>query len=98
MSNIIIEQILKGMEQQLVPFDCYYYRTRKQAEIDLVLEGRFGTIPIEIKASNLFNSKMLINLKNFINDFGSPFGILINNGERIRILNNNIYLIPASYL
>jgi len=48
--NFVIEEILKGMQDAGIANTNYrYYRTRGGAEIDLILEGQFGVLPIEIK-------------------------------------------------
>ena len=47
--GMVIEQILRGLDARGIPYTPYHYRTKGGSEIDLILEGRFGTIPIEIK-------------------------------------------------
>ena len=48
--SFIIEEIIKGIQASKVTrWDYYYYRTKNGAEIDLILEGSFGLLPIEIK-------------------------------------------------
>ncbi len=49
--SFVIEQILRRLQDQLVVHRYYYYRTRSKAEVDLVLEGKCGVIPVEIKDS-----------------------------------------------
>jgi uncharacterized protein len=94
----VIEQILKGLKDQLITNQHYYYRTRSQAEVDLILEGRFGTIPIEIKASFSTPKNQLRTLEDFVIKNQCPFGILVNNGDDIFMLSEHIVQIPAIYL
>ncbi|MCX6349972.1 MAG: ATP-binding protein [Candidatus Aureabacteria bacterium] len=47
--GMVIENILRGFNIRGIPCDYYYYRTGAGAEVDLVLEGEFGLLPIEIK-------------------------------------------------
>ena len=54
------------------------------AEVDLILEGEFGLIPIEIKYAQTVPSKQLRALKDFIKDQNCRFGLVINNDERPR--------------
>lgn len=96
--GFVIEQILRGLQDHLVTHRYYYYRTRSKAEIDLVLEGRFGTIPIEVKASYSTPKNQLRTLEDFVVRNRCPFGVLINNGDDIYMLSNNIVQIPANYL
>lgn len=97
--GFIIEEILKGIQDAGVrDCDAYYYRTRGGAEIDLILEGRFGLLPIEIKHGIQVNRKQLRSLSDFIHDHHCAFGILINQSEKIIWLTDNIIQIPAGYL
>ena len=96
--SFVIEQILRGLQDHLITHRYYYYRTRSKAEIDLVLEGRFGTIPIEIKASYSTPKNQLRTLEDFVVRNQCPFGVLINNGDDIYMLSKNIIQIPANYL
>ena len=96
--GFVTEQILKGLQDHLVTHRFFYYRTRSKAEIDLILEGRFGTIPIEIKASYATPKNQLRTLEEFVVRYKCPFGVLINNSDDIYMLSENIIQIPASYL
>jgi len=96
--TFITEQIIKNFQAHLIPFDYYYYRTSNQAEVDLLLEGKFGLIPIEIKSGYETSSYQLRSLSNFISEYNCPFGILINNGNEIVHLSRKIVQIPATFL
>ena len=94
----VVEQILKGLQNNLVTHQYYYYRTRRQAEIDLILQGRFGLLPVEIKASSSTPRNRLRTLEAFVDANGCPFGIIINNGDEIFMLSEKIIQVPAIYL
>ena len=47
--SMVIENIIRGLNAQGTVFDYYHYRSAAGAEVDLVLEGEFGLLPIEIK-------------------------------------------------
>jgi len=96
--GFVIEQILKGLQDHLITHRRHYYRTRSKAEIDLILEGRFGTIPIEIKASYSTSKNQIRTLENFVVSNQCPFGVLINNGDNIYMLSKNVIQIPANFL
>jgi uncharacterized protein len=96
--TFIMEQLLKNLHSSLIKVDSYFYRTHNQAEIDLVLEGRFGVIPIEIKAGTTAARRGLKTLETFIEEHHCPFGILINNGDEIYKLSQTIIQVPAIYL
>src|SRR3990167_5689914 len=95
----VIEEILKGIQDaQIQDFESYFYRTRNGAEIDLILEGRFGLLPIEIKYGIQVNRAKLKSLSDFIKNNHCSFGIVINQSDRIIWLTENIIQIPAGYL
>ena len=82
----------------MVTHRFHYYRTRSKAEIDLVLEGRVGTIPIKVKASYSTPRNQLRTLEDFVVRNQCPFGVLINNGDDVYMLSNNILQITANFL
>lgn len=95
----VIEEILKGIQDSSVlDFEYYFYRTRNGAEIDLILEGRFGLLPVEIKYGITANRQKLRSLSDFIQDHHCPFGILINQSDKMYWLTDRIIQIPAGYL
>lgn len=94
----VIEEILKGLQDVRVQAEAYYYRTHSGAEIDLVLEGNFGVLPIEIKYGSTVLSRQLRSMTEFIQEHDLPFGVLINQGDNIEWLTKNIIQIPANYL
>ncbi|MBC8441763.1 MAG: hypothetical protein H8D87_19020 [Deltaproteobacteria bacterium] len=68
------------------------------AEIDLIIDGPFGCIPIEIKLGTKLTQRMLGPLKSFLKETGAKFGNLVNNSEKIEIVADNIIQIQAIYL
>lgn len=96
--SFIIEQLIRGMEAALSPFRYFFYRSRGGAEVDLVLEGRFGLIPVEVKVGTRTDQKMLTGLKQFMAQKGCPAGLIVNNSDQVCQLAENIYQIPAGCL
>lgn len=102
--SFVIEEIIKGLSATLeTNWEFYYYRTRSGVEIDLILEGNFGVIPIEIKYSSYTPLKQLKNLTQFISEADKshlkiPYGIIINQSHEARWLTKNILQIPATFL
>jgi len=47
--GMVIEEILRSLNAFGINYRAYYFRTSAGAEVDLVLEGKFGLVPIEIK-------------------------------------------------
>lgn len=97
--DFVIEEIIRGFQCTMkAGIDFHFYRTKDKSEIDLIVSGPFGVIPVEIKLGYKVNQRMLTSLKNFISDTGRRFGILVNNAERIEFLTDTIIQIPARYL
>lgn len=96
--TFIIEQILKRLSGELIHADAFFYRTHNQSEIDLILEGKFGLVPIEIKSGSSTEASKLKVLENFIEEQQCPYGIVINNGDEVFKLSPKILQIPAIYL
>jgi len=95
----IMEEIIKGLQATMVTgWNPYYYRTKNGSEVDLVLEGDFGVLPIEIKYGLKTNSNQLTGLRKFVADNKLPFGIVINNSHEVAMLTSNIIQIPATLL
>ncbi|NNM58369.1 MAG: ATP-binding protein [Legionellales bacterium] len=97
--SFVVEEIIKGLQATLaVNWQPYYYRTRNGAEIDLVLQGDFGILPIEIKYGVVTPRKRLIALDNFIKERNLPFGIVINQSKECYWLTENIIQIPVGWI
>jgi predicted AAA+ superfamily ATPase len=97
--SFIIEEIIKGLQSMILTnWFYYYYRTKSGAEIDLILDGNFGILPVEIKFGTNVARRQLQTMTNFINDQKLPLGIVINNGEDIELLTEKIIQVPAKYI
>jgi predicted AAA+ superfamily ATPase len=96
--GFVIEEIIRGLNATGTGLDYYYYRSSGGAEADLILEGEFGLIPIEIKYTQTVPAKQLRALKDFIRDHKCPFGLVINNDERPRFYDEQIVGIPLACL
>ena len=94
----VIEEILKGLQDSRIQANAYYYRTYAGAEIDLILEGNFGLLPIEIKYGSTILSRQLRAMTEFVNEQQLPYGIIINQADRIEWLTEKIIQIPVGYL
>ena len=97
--SFIIEEIIKGVQASGVTrWDYYHFRTRNGAEVDLVLQGAFGLLPIEIKFGRRTGLKQLAGLQRFIARHELPFGIVVNNSDRVEMLSDTIVQVPAGCL
>lgn len=96
--GMVIEEIIRGLNCLGTGFDYYYYRTGGGAEVDLILEGDFGLIPVEIKYAQTVSSKQLRGLKDFVRERDCRFGVVINNDESPRLYDEKIIGIPFACL
>ena len=95
----ITEEIIKGVQAtDVTNWAYYYFRTRNGAEIDLILEGPFGTLPIEIKSGSTINKRQLQTLKSFVILHKLPLGIVVNNSDNIEMIADRIIQLPANFL
>ncbi len=95
---MISENIIRGLITLGTQFEYFHYRTGAGAEIDLVLEGEFGLLPIEIKFAQRVTNKSLRPLREFIQGYSCEYGLIIHNHEAVRMYDDNIIGIPATYL
>ena len=97
--SFVIEEIIRGFQcTAQAGVDFNFYRTRDKSEIDLIVDGPFGIIPIEVKLGTKLKQQMLTPMKIFLKDTRARFGILVNNAEKIEVVAENIIQIPAIYL
>ena len=96
--TLMIEEIIRGFQCTLASgVEFSYYRTRDRSEVDLIVDGPFGLIPIEVKLGRNITRQGLTALKNFMRDTGARLGILVNNADRADYLARDIIQIPAGF-
>lgn len=97
--SFAIEEIIRGFQATMATqMEFTYYRTVDKSEIDLIVEGIRGVIPVEIKLSSVVKPQSLYAMKNFIADLHAEYGILINRGKRIERIAEKIIQIPVNYI
>jgi hypothetical protein len=96
--GFVIEEIIRGLNVIGASFDYYYYyyyyRNAAGAEIDLVLDGQFGLIPIEIKYTQSVPGKELRSIRDFVRERNCCLGIVITNDEKVRMFDEKIIGVP----
>jgi len=96
--GMIVETLLRGFEDAGDHVAPYHYRTRGGAEIDLILEGDFGLLPVEIKLSLQADRRALRALSEFVVLHDCPVGLVISNDDQPRRLDERIIAVPAGCL
>ncbi len=94
---MVIENVIRGLNAQGVIFDYYHYRTAAGSEVDLVLEGEFGLLPIEIKYKQTVTLRDLTGIRSFIEEYQCPYGIVISNNDRLGLIDEKLINIPFGY-
>ena len=95
--SFIIEELIKGIQStNATRWDYFYFRTKNGAEVDLILQGNFGTLPIEIKFGKDTSRRQIIALQQFVDRHQLPFGLLVNNADNIKMLSSNVIQLPAT--
>lgn len=93
----ITEEIIKGVQAlDVTNWKYNYFRTKNGAEIDVILEGPFGILPIEIKLGSMTKQRPLQALKNFVTINNLPLGIVVNNSNQVELIADRIIQLPAS--
>lgn len=97
--SFVIEEIIRGLQATMATqLEYTYYRTIDKSEVDLIIDGSFGTIPIEIKLNSTIKQNALRGLKNFLSDTKTNYAVLINRGKRIEMITDQIIQIPVNYI
>ena len=92
--GMVIEEILRGLNALGTSYDYYHYRTGGGAEVDLILDGEFGLLPIEIKYGQKVSLRELRGIRDFIKEHKCQYGIVINNDERVSLYDEKLLGIP----
>lgn len=96
--GMVVEEICRQLEQRGIGFEAYHYRVSGGAEVDLVLEGAFGLIAVEIKLGQRVRLQSLRGLRDFIQTHGCRFGIVLSNEDRPRMIAEDVAGIPVRCL
>lgn len=97
--SFVIESLIKGLQSAMISnWRINYFRTRKGAEIDAILSGYFGILPIEIKCSSFVPIKKLLSMTDFIEKHQLPLGIVISFVDEVIWLSEKIVQIPVGML
>jgi uncharacterized protein len=96
--GLAIEQVLRQLAALGVPVDYSYYRTGAGAEVDLVVQGAFGTVAVEVKHTSDVGSRDLRAMRDFLDEFKARLGVVITTDIRPRLYDDRIVGIPLNWL
>ncbi len=97
--GFVCEELVKGLEAANVTnWKVHYFRTRGGAEIDLIIDGPFGVLPIEVKYGSTVKRSSLKSLTAFVKDNKLPMGMIINQSEQVEWITPEIVQVPVGWL
>lgn len=96
--GMVVEEILRQLAARGVGADASFYRTSAGAEVDLVLEGDFGLVAIEVKHSSTIAPRDLRTMRDFLDEQKGRLGIVVNTDTEPRLLDERIVGVPANWL
>jgi predicted AAA+ superfamily ATPase len=96
--GMVIEEILRQLDSIGVAYDCGHYRTGAGAEVDLVVEGLFGRVAVEIKHTSAVSGRDLRSLRDFVTEHKARLGVVINNDVAARRYEENLIGLPFTWL
>lgn len=95
----VIEELIKGFQADTSEkITCYYYRTKNGVEVDLLLEGPFGLLPVEIKFGAAITRKNTASIRHFVRDNELPLGLVISNSEEVYAVSEQVLNVPAGMI
>ncbi len=97
--SFVTEELIRGFQATMATqLEFSYYRTVDKSEVDFVVEGAFGVVPVEVKLHSVIKRQALRGLENFIADVKCPYGMVINRGKRVEFLTDKIVQIPVQFI
>ena len=94
--SFVVEEIIRGVQAiNARNVTASHFRTKAGGEIDLVLEGSFGLLPIEIKYQTNTTKKQLSSMINFVEKHQTPYGLVLNNCDSPSMITENILQVPV---
>ncbi|MEN8138498.1 MAG: ATP-binding protein [Bacteroidota bacterium] len=73
----LVYNLLRG-KYEIGLYKINFWRTKDKAEVDFVVQGEEGIIPVEVKYSELKNMKITRSFRSFINKYAPKKAIVVN--------------------
>ncbi|MEO7360269.1 MAG: DUF4143 domain-containing protein, partial [Gemmatimonadaceae bacterium] len=96
--GMVVEEVLRQLHAMGEPVNASYYRTGGGAEVDLIIEGNFGGVAIEIKHASVVSARELRALRDLVTEQKLRVGIVINNDSVPRLYDDRLIGIPFAWL
>lgn len=92
------EQLVTTLRNAGFTFDTFHFRTGGGSEVDLVLEGDFGLVAVEVKYAQTVDASSLRALREFVKAQSCKLGLVINNDDKVRVYEDRILGVPIGCL
>jgi uncharacterized protein len=96
--GMVVEEALRQLNALGVRHDYSYYRSAAGAEVDLVVEGAFGRVAIEIKHTSAVGGRELRALGDFVTEHRARLGLVVNNDVIARQYDEKLIGLPFTWL
>ncbi|MCL5884163.1 MAG: ATP-binding protein [Deltaproteobacteria bacterium] len=97
LENVLVERLLSVIAREGYGTRLHYWRTRAKEEVDIVLAGPTGLLPIEVKYDRKIRPRHLNGIKAFLEKEKEHVGIVVGRWDEAEIIEDGkfrIYLIP----
>lgn len=95
---LAVETLLRSLDVLGAGYQACHYRTGGGAEIDLVLEGEFGLLPVEVKFGQRLVMRELRGIRDFMAERDCRIGLVLHNGERVERIDERLVAVPLACL
>ncbi|MBI4625177.1 MAG: ATP-binding protein [Verrucomicrobia bacterium] len=96
--GMVVEEIIRQLNALGVTHQCSYYRTGGGAEVDLVIEGAFGLVAVEIKHASAVGTRDLRGLRDFVAEQRARLGVVITTDVVPRQYDDKLLGVPFTFL
>jgi predicted AAA+ superfamily ATPase len=96
--GMVVEEILRQLSALGVAHEYSYYRTGAGAEVDLVIEGSFGRVAVEITHTSTVGGRDLRGLRDFVTERKARLGVVVNNDVMARRYDEALIGVPFTCL
>ena len=93
--GMVVEEVLRQVKRLGEGHQYAHYRADRGAEVDLVLEGDFGLVGVEIKHTSTIGGHDLRSLKGYVDQHKAGLGVVIQNDLAPRLYDNKMMGIPS---
>lgn len=96
--GMVVEEIHRQLNALGAGYATSYYRTSAGAEVDLVVEGDFGLVAVEIKHNSTVTGRDLAPLRDFVTAHKARFGVVITTDTAPRRYDDRLIGLPITHL